>query len=153
MPLDMRTHKYEDRGGQTVLTKLNPYIRLKERDKGTVFLQKGRIYDPGGGKVDPIPDWVWTAVDRIDPKYLDQLGFTPERIENLKGGTLAPEPDLPPDPLTEAELEDVPNRLLTSEEASDMDFPALRAYASEHGVSGRAKEDLIRKLAEEGWIQ
>lgn len=152
MPLNMQVHKYETRGGKHILTKITPYIQLKHNNIGPIFLQKGRVYNAGGTKCDPVPDWVFTEMEDINKDYLEKLGFTDERIESLRGRTLPDEPPMPEEGLTEDERVEIPRRLLTSEEASDMDFPALRAYAKEHGVKGTSKAGLIRGLIDEGWV-
>lgn len=150
--LSMRVHQFEKRGSRDVMVKVNPYLRIKDGEKGTYFLQKGRCFNAGGVQTE-CPNWVLEyLLEKINPKSSAEVGFTKEHIEGLRGGApeLPPEPDLEPYP--EPLPADPPNRSLTEEEANDMEFSILRAYANERGITGRAKEDLMERLKEEGHV-
>lgn len=154
MSFNLRVHHFEKRGGNTVLTRVTPYIRLSRQGDGVVFLQRGKVYSEGGPRINPVPAWVWEDVKKLKESYRAQYGFSDADIARMTAPDAPPEPEEPEllPVRNEEEPPPVPNRSLTSEEAASMTFAQLKAYAAQYNLTSNGKESLISKLTEEGYI-
>lgn len=152
MKLDMRVHQYDTRNGKVVMTKTKHYIMLGSRDSGRFFLQSGRVFNAGGLQVKNIQPWVFDELMKVGKRTREECGFTQEVIERLRsrGQPADPEPVVAaPEPEAITPIA----HTITTEEAEELDFPTLKAYANERGLTGRSKEDVVARLTEEGYIQ
>lgn len=78
MQLSYKVHEMEKPDGSdvTVVTKVNPYIRLAHQSEPPLFIQAGTIFNAGGEEENKIPSWFWNQLERVTDKALTDVGFT-----------------------------------------------------------------------------
>lgn len=63
-------------GGKRRLIAEHHYVRLRgPAADPPVFLQAGKVYDEGGGVIDPAPKWVREAVKGLTPTIRQAVGW------------------------------------------------------------------------------
>ena len=84
----------DERTGQMVLIRENPYIRFVSRDKYPLIIQRGVVYTDGGDKVPDkeVPDWFWKEARKVDPIKREKIGLIlpeerPKPVEAAKKAT------------------------------------------------------------------
>lgn len=67
----------DERTGQMVLVRENPYIRFVARERYPLLVQNGVIYTDGGDKVPykEVPDWFWKEARKVDPTKREKVGL------------------------------------------------------------------------------
>jgi hypothetical protein len=77
MTLSLRPHEYrtDKRTGRNILTRMNPYVRLRNGDDPPVFLQGGKLYDEGGTEIKKAPPWVVEHMKVMSDKAKREVGF------------------------------------------------------------------------------
>jgi hypothetical protein len=65
-----------DAGGVRKLVRVHPYLRLRgPADQPPVFLQDGKVYDEGGGLMDPPPKWIRDALKGVTLAARQAVGW------------------------------------------------------------------------------
>jgi len=71
------THEFTSEAGSVRrLVRVHPYLRLRgPAESPPVFLQDGKVYDEGGGLVEPPPKWVREQVKALTPAARQAVGW------------------------------------------------------------------------------
>lgn len=65
-----------DAGGVRKLARVHPYLRLRgPAESPPVFLQDGKVYDEGGGLIEPAPKWLREALKGLTPAARQAVGW------------------------------------------------------------------------------
>ena len=80
MPLELskvHTMRRDERTGQMVLVRENPYIRFVAKDHYPLLIQNGAIYTDGGDKVPykEVPSWFWKEARKVDLAKRQKVGL------------------------------------------------------------------------------
>ena len=63
-------------GGVRRLVREHHYLRLRgPADAPPVFLQAGKVYDEGGGVIEPVPKWVRETLRGLTPQARAAVGW------------------------------------------------------------------------------
>jgi hypothetical protein len=55
---------------------VHPYLRLRgPADSPPVFLQDGKVFDEGGGLIEPAPKWAREAIKTLTPSARAAVGW------------------------------------------------------------------------------
>jgi hypothetical protein len=74
--LDLKTHHFEQRGGQSRLVRVAPYVRLFAEGQ-EIYIQNGQFYSAGGPSIpkNKLPKWVDAAVAELNPEVKAEVGL------------------------------------------------------------------------------
>lgn len=86
MALSLRTHEYKKSRGGSVISRINPYVRLKAAIKGEdgeyedcapVFIQGGQYFSEGGQEIPAkeLPSWLPAEVAKLSDKVKREVGL------------------------------------------------------------------------------
>lgn len=75
MSFTLRPHEVKTRGGQPILVRDRPYLRLRAGDDPPIFIQGGKFYYENGQEVSEVPDWVMEKLKEVQPKVREQVGL------------------------------------------------------------------------------
>lgn len=87
--IDLAPHKYvaiqkgPNRGKKVVdYNNPNAYIRLHDRDNGTLFIQKGKLMHPDGVVIpfEDTPDWALKQIMAQSPEALRDAGYNVKNV-------------------------------------------------------------------------
>jgi hypothetical protein len=76
--LKLKTHEVSvNKQGETLGTRVTPYIRLYAEDGPPIFLQGGAYFYEGGEQVpdEAQPDWLFDMQKKCNPEALKACGF------------------------------------------------------------------------------
>jgi hypothetical protein len=86
MPLTLKTHEYKKSRGGSVLSRVNPYVRLSYATKGEdgeydnhapVYIQGGQYWSEGGAEIPTkeLPSWLSAEVAKLSDKVKREVGL------------------------------------------------------------------------------
>ena len=78
MPLTLdHVHRYTRVPGtlEMRLVETVPYVRLRSGEAPPLFIQAGVVYDEGGTVVEPWPEWVVAAMEKLSPVVRAEVGL------------------------------------------------------------------------------
>jgi hypothetical protein len=77
MPFDHTVSRVVKTREGTMAGNSTPYMILSSLEDGTIYVQDGKFYDPGGLPIDDddVPDWAWDNVKNTDNATRVSLGF------------------------------------------------------------------------------
>lgn len=84
MQLSYKVHEMEKAEGSdvTVITRVNPYLRLAHQSEPPLFIQAGKVFDAGGDEQKKIPSWFWKELEGVTDKALAEAGYQrPEKVK------------------------------------------------------------------------
>lgn len=77
MAFSLKTHEFRRVSGSNtrVLTRIRPYIRVRNGEDPPLYIQEGRVYSESGQEVDPLPPWFWDHARTITPAGRNKVGL------------------------------------------------------------------------------
>lgn len=86
MSFTLRPHELKTRGGQTILVRDRPYLRLRQGEDPPIFVQGGKFYFENGQEVEELPDWVVEKLKQVNPEVRKQIGLEEQSKEAKPNG-------------------------------------------------------------------
>lgn len=85
MALSLKPHEYRrDSNGNAILTKLNPYIRIRQLggDEPPIFIQGGQFMYEDSTVIpkDKLPSWAVEELAKLTPKAKKEVGLGNDKI-------------------------------------------------------------------------
>ena len=167
MGLNLQSHEWkrDQKTGQTVIDRENPYIRLAMKDQAPIYLQNGEAYYEDGVAVPILPEWARDQIAKCNPVLMKRIGWTPDMATakpSSASNSILPTPaslptpidlSLDPAPLTIAQA-NTPPELPQPVDPRSLKWFALKAWARrEHGVDGDNREVVLEQLAAKGVLE
>ena len=84
--LSLKPHEYRKQpdSSSAVLTRLNPYIRLRQLggDEPPIFIQGGLFFYEGGQEIPKakLPAWVLEELKKLTPKARKEVGLGDDKV-------------------------------------------------------------------------